>query len=190
MIAEKIKEVFERDYLPIIREICDEVEVRISSHTIPLSKGSNIEAIVQVFHCYDRDEEKENSFWWKGAVTIWQRKKTVGGVVRAESGELHVEGIQGFLYIYTWSEDAERKVRRRLNFFVSHVLAETIARRLGLKSKKNEICLEDGRKIKVKFSPQGTLLELEGKPKKVALGELRGAELLKALTQTVSFLLL
>jgi hypothetical protein len=190
MIAEKIKEIFERDYLPIIREICDEVEVRVSSHTIPLSKGSNIEAIIQVFHCYDRDEEKENSFWWKGAVTIWQRKKMVDGVVRSEAGELHVEGIQGFLYIYTWNEDAERKVRRRLNFFVSHVLAETIARRLGLKSKKNEIYFEDGRKVKVKFSLQGTLLELEGKPKKVTLRNLGGAELLKALAQTISLLLL
>jgi hypothetical protein len=190
MIAEKIKEVFERDYLPIIREICDEVEVRISSHTIPLSKRGNIEAIVQVFHCYDRDEEKENCFWWKGAVTIWQRKRIVDGVVRMEAGELHVEGILGFLYIYTWDEDAERKVRRRLNFFVSHVLAETIARRLGLKSKKNEIYLEDGRKVKVKFSPQETSLALEGKPKKVTLRNLSGAELLKALTQTVSFLLL
>jgi len=190
MVAEKLREVFERDYLPIIREICDEVEVRISSHTIPLSKQGSIEAIVQVFHCYDRDEEKENCSWWKGAVTIWQRKKIVNGVVRMEVGELHVKGIQGFLYIYTWSEDAERKVRRRLNFFVSHVLAETIARRLGLKSKKNEIYLEDGRKVKVKFSPQRTLLELESKPKRVALRELSGAELLKALTQTVSFLLL
>jgi hypothetical protein len=190
MVAEKIKEVFERDYLPIIREICDEVEVRISSHTIPLSKQGNIQAVIQVFHCYDRDEEKENCSWWKGAVTIWQRKKIENGVVRVEAGELHVEGIQGFLYIHTWNGDAERKVRRRLNFFISRVLAETIARRLGLKSKKNEIYLEDGRKVKVKFSPKETTLELDGKPKKVTLRNLSGAELLKALTQAVSFLLL
>ncbi len=190
MIADKIKEIFEQDYLPIIREICDEVEVRVSSHTIPISKQSNIEAIIQVFHCYDRDKEKENSFWWKGSVTIGQRKKIVKGVVEREEGELHVNGIQSFLYTRTWNDDAERKVRYRLNFFVSRLLAETVANRLGLKSKKDEIYFEDGRKVRVKFSPQGTFLLRQDKPKKVSLGNPSRTELLKALTQTVSLLLL
>ncbi len=188
MVAEKIKEIFERDYLPVIRELCDEVEVRITSHTIPLSEQSNIVVVIQTFHCYDRDEEKENCLWWKGAVTIRKRKKIVNGVVRMEEGELHVEGIQSFLCIRTWNEDAERKVRYRLNFFVSRLLAETVAKWLGLKSKKDEIYFEDGKKVRVKFSPQETFLLR--KPTKVSLGNPSGAELLKALTQTVSLLLL
>jgi hypothetical protein len=190
MITEKIKEVFERDYLPIIREICDEVEVRNSSHTTPLSSRSYIETITQAFHCYDKVEGKENHFRWKGAVTIRQEKRIVDGAVRIEIGELHVEGIAGFLYIYTWGEDAERKVKRRLNFFVSQVLAETVAYRLGLKSKKNEIYFGNGNKIKVKFRPERTFFALEGKPKKVSLGNLSGAELLETLARIVSILLL
>jgi hypothetical protein len=59
-IAEKIKEIFEQDYLPIIWEICDEVRVEGGSYTIPLCAGNYIEVKAQVFHCYDKVEEKDN----------------------------------------------------------------------------------------------------------------------------------
>jgi hypothetical protein len=189
MIAEKIKEVFERDYLPILREICDEVEIEVIQPLPPLSKRG-IQDVTYIFNCYDKVGEERNCFRWKGDVIIWQRKEVENGVVKMEGGELQVEGIQDILCIRTWNGVAERKVRCRLNFFVSRVLAETIAYRFGLKCERNVIQLKDGGKVKIKFSPKETILEFEVEPKKVALRNLSGAELLKALTQIVSLFLL
>jgi hypothetical protein len=186
MIAEKIKEIFERDYLPIIREICDEVRVEDSFITFPLSKGHFIEVKDQAFHCSDK--VKENHYRWKGVVIIRQWREMRGNLVAKEEAEFHVHGILGFLPIRQWN--VERIVRRRLNLFVSQMLAETVANRLGLKSKKDEIYFENGKKVKVKFSPQGSLLLKQDKPKKVFLGNPSGAELLQTLTRAISLLLL
>jgi hypothetical protein len=73
MVAQKIKEILERDYLPIICKMCDEVEVENRSFIIPLSKKHLIKVYEQSFHCYDK--ETENLRWWKGAVTIENRRR-------------------------------------------------------------------------------------------------------------------
>jgi hypothetical protein len=107
-----------------------------------------------------------------------------------EVGEFHVHGIASVLSIRSWDKTVEEIVRRRLNFFVSLLLAETTAKRLGLPTKKNEIYLWDGRKVKVKFSSQGTYLLLDIKPQKVFLGNLGTAELLETLARILPLLIL
>jgi hypothetical protein len=189
MVAQKIKEILERDYLPIIHEMCDEVEVENRSFIVPLSKKRFIKVYEQSFHCYDK-ETTESLRWWKGAVTIERRLEIRDGSVVREVGDFHVHGIASHLIIHSWDETVEEKVRQRLNFFVSLLLAEMTARRLGLPTKKNEIYLWDGRKAKVKFSPKGTYLLLDIKPKRVFLGNLGTAELLETLARILSLLTL
>jgi hypothetical protein len=186
MVAQKIRQILERDYLPIIREMCDEVEVENRSFIVPLSKERLIKVCKQSFHCYDK--EAENLRWWRGEVTIERNLEIRGGSIVREVGEFHVHGIASHLIIPSWDETAEEKVRQRLNFFVSLLLAETTARRLGLPTKKNEIYLWGGRKAKVKFSPKGTYLLLDSKPKKVFLDNLSTAELLETLARILSLL--
>jgi hypothetical protein len=186
MVAQKIREILERNYLPTIREMCDEVEVENRSFIVPLSKKRLIKVYEQSFHCYDK--ETENLRWWKGAVTIERNLEIRDGSIVREIGEFHVHGIASHLSIYSWDKTVEEKVRQRLNFFVSLLLAETVAKRLGLPVKRNEIYLWDGRKAKVKFSPKGTYLLLDSKPKRVFLGDLGTAELLGTLARILPLL--
>ncbi len=186
MVAQEIRKILERDYLPTIREICDEVEVENRSFIVPLSKKRLIKVCQQSFHCYDK--ETENLRRWRGAVTIERHLEIRSGSIVREVGDFHVHGIASHLSIHSWDKTVEEKVRRRLNFFVSLLIAETIAKRLGLPAKRNEICLWDGRKAKVKFSPEGTCLLLDSKPKRVFLGNLGMTELLETLARILSLL--
>jgi hypothetical protein len=186
MVAQKIMEILEKDYLPIIREMCDEVEVENRSFTVPLSKKRLIKVYEQSFHCYDK--ETESLRWWKGAVTVERHLEIRDGSSVGEVAEFHVHGIASHLSFRSWDKTVEEKVRQRLNFFVSLLLAETTAKRLGLPTKRNEIYLWGGRKAKVKFSPKGTYLLLDSKPKKVFLDNLGTAELLETLTRVLPLL--
>ena len=147
-LKQRAAKVFLEEYFPILQRLTDEVIVQ------PRYYENKERGKVHVYeedgyHFYVKTETLNPVRSWMGSVIIG--RWLVNG--EEKQGVFFAYGTISGLEFSQWDEEVERKIRRRLNFYLSCLVAERVAQRLNLPVKKNKICLSDGKSLKVDCSP-------------------------------------